>query len=168
MSLPATATRVRFAMPSSFATSRALNRAARRRRERRLLPIVLAYLPVPVAGALLSIAWGVGATPASGAADLPLQGTALAPPLFLPVILVGAAVMARRAGAVGTVGLAWCTLVGAAFLAGSTLNLLSNLAAGGAAGVPAPLVVALAIIHLVLAVTLLWNAVPALVARFGR
>ena len=30
---------------------------------RQLLPIVLAYLPVPVIGAALSVVWNVGATP---------------------------------------------------------------------------------------------------------
>ena len=39
-------------------------------REHRLLPIALAYLPVPVVGAVLSIVWGVGATPDGGPADL--------------------------------------------------------------------------------------------------
>jgi hypothetical protein len=129
---------------------------------------VLAYAPVPVAGALLSIAWNVGATPTSGAADLPLRGTALAPPLFLPLALLGAAAAARRPGAIGMAGVAVCALVGAAFLGGSTLNVPNDLAAGQAAGTPAALTIALAIVHCALAITLLWHALPALIARFRR
>ena len=160
MSLVAAASRT--LAPVSFTA------AAKRDRERRLLPIVLTYLPVPAAGALLSIAWGVGATPVSGAADLPIQGTALAPPLFLPLFVAGAAAAARREGWPGTVGLALCSLVGTAFLAGSTLNLPNDLAAGSAAAVPAPLIVTLAGIHIALAIALLWHALPALVMRFRR
>ena len=44
---------------------------------RNLLPIVLAYLPVPIAGAVLSARWGVGATPEGGPGDMVLRGTAL-------------------------------------------------------------------------------------------
>jgi hypothetical protein len=137
-------------------------------RERRLLPLVRAYAPVPALGALLSIAWDVGASPTGGAEDLLFRGTALAPPLFLPVALAGAAAAARRPGATGAVGVAVCALVGAAFLGGSTLNLPNDLAAAAAAGTPVPLTIALAIVHSVLAIALLWHAVPALLARLRR
>jgi hypothetical protein len=59
---------------------------------RSLLPIVLAYLPVPIAGAILSAAWNVGASPEGGASDMFLRGTALTPPLFLPVVLLAGAI----------------------------------------------------------------------------
>jgi hypothetical protein len=134
-------------------------------RERRLLPIVLAYAPVPAIGALLSIAWHVGASPTGGPDDVLFRGTALAPPLFLPVALAAGAVAARRSGAAGAVGVAVCALVGAAFLGGSTFNLPNDLAAAAAAGAPAPLTIALAIVHGTLALALLWHAVPALLAR---
>ena len=132
---------------------------------RRLLPIVLAYLPVPIAGAALSIAWGVGASPEGGPADLPFSGTALAPPLFLPVLLVGAAALARRPGTAGRVGAAVVSLVATAFLAGSTLNLPNDFAAAESAGTPIALSATLAVVHIVLSVALLANALPTVLGR---
>ena len=52
--------------------------APERRAERGLLPLVLAYVPVPVVGAILSVVWDVGATPGRTAVDLPLRGSPLA------------------------------------------------------------------------------------------
>ena len=65
---------------------------------RRLLPIVTAYLPVPVAGAVLSARLQVGASPEGGPGDMLLRGTALTPPLFLPVALLAGAATARSDG----------------------------------------------------------------------
>jgi hypothetical protein len=131
----------------------------------RLLPIVAAYLPVAVAGAVLSAAWRVGATPDGRPSDMFLRGTALTPPLFLPAILVGAAATARDPRPRGRVAAAVVSLVGAAFLAGSTLNLPTDVAAARAAGTPVPLTLALAAIHATLAVTLLAHAGPRAIGR---
>lgn len=135
--------------------------------ERRLLPIVLAYLPVPIVGAILSAAWNVGASPEGGAGDMFLRGTALTPPLFLPAILVGGAFAARRGGLIGRVGTGLVSLVSAAFLAGSTFNLPNDFAAADAAGSPLALTAGLAVVHIALSLALLYNALPALVRRNG-
>lgn len=132
---------------------------------RRLLPVVLVYLPVPIIGAVLSATWNVGASPEGGAADMFLLGTALTPPLFLPAILVAAAYAARRDGLTGRIGAGFASLVAVAFAAGSTANLANDFAAAEAAGTPLVLTAAMAAIHLVLAVTVLYNALPAV---FGR
>jgi len=132
---------------------------------RNLLPIVVAYLPVPIAGALLSAAWNVGATPEGSPSDMYLRGTALTPPLFLPVVLLGGAALAREAGAPGRVGAGMVTLVGVAFLAGSTLNLPNDLAAAKSARTPVGLTAGLAAIHAALSIALLYNALPRLSSR---
>jgi hypothetical protein len=132
---------------------------------RNLLPIVLAYLPVPIGGAVLSARWGVGATPEGGPGDMVLRGTALTPPLFLPAILVAGAAAARRDGAAGRIGAGLVSLVGAAFMAGSTANLPNDFAAARAAGTPRALTAALAAVHLALSLALLANALPRV---FGR
>ena len=126
----------------------------------RLLPIAIAYLPVPLTGAALSARWGVGASPGGGPRDMVLRGTALTPPLFLPAALVGAAAASRSDGRTGRAGAAIVTLVGAAFLAGSTANLPNDLAAARAAGSPARLTTGLAAVHLALALALLAHALP--------
>jgi hypothetical protein len=132
---------------------------------RNLLPIVAAYLPVPIAGALLSAAWKVGATPEGSANDMYLRGTALTPPLFLPVLLLAGAALARQPGAPGRVGAGMVTLVGVAFLAGSTLNIPNDLAAAKSARTPVALTAGLAAIHVALSIALLYNAVPRLSSR---
>lgn len=132
---------------------------------RRLLPIALAYLPVPLAGAALSARWHVGASPEGGPRDMVLRGTALTPPLFLPLLLVAGAAAARGDGAVGRAGAGVVALVGAAFLAGSTANLPNDLAAADAAGSPRGLTAGLAAVHLALALALLAHAVPRAVRR---
>jgi hypothetical protein len=132
---------------------------------RNLLPIVLAYLPVPIAGAVLSARWGVGATPEGGPGDMVLRGTALTPPLFLPPILLAGAAAARRDGATGRIGAGLVSLVGAAFMAGSTANLPNDFAAARAAGTPRALTAVLAAVHLALSLALLANSLPRL---FGR
>ena len=129
---------------------------------RNLLPIVVAYLPVPIAGAVLSARWGVGASPEGGPGDMVLRGTALTPPLFLPVLLVAGAAAARREGAAGRAGAGVVSLVGAAFMAGSTANLPNDFAAAKSAGTPRALTASLAAVHLALSIALLANALPRL------
>lgn len=129
---------------------------------RNLLPLVVDYLPVPIAGAVLSARWKVGASPEGGPRDMVLRGTALTPPLFLPVLLLGAAAVAPREGSIGRVGAAVVALVGTAFLAGSTANLPNDFKAADAAGTPRCLTAALAAIHVVFALALLANIAPSL------
>lgn len=132
---------------------------------RNLLPIVVGYLPVPIVGAVLSALWDVGATPEGGAGDMFLRGTALTPPLFLPVVLVVGAAVARRSGTSGRVGAGLVALVAVAFLAGSTANLPNDFAAAESAGTPLLFTAGLAAVHVALAVALLYNAVPRLRGR---
>jgi hypothetical protein len=132
---------------------------------RALLPIVLAYLPVPVIGALLSAAWDVGASPEGGPEDMVLRGTALTPPLFLPAALVVAAAAAAGDGRAGRVGAGVASAVGAAFVAGSTANLPNDFRAAKAAGSPRALTAALAAIHLGLGLALLFHALPRALGR---
>lgn len=132
---------------------------------RKLFPVVLAYLPVPIVGAILSVLWNVGATPEGSASDMFLRGTALTPPLFLPAILVAAAVASGRGGRTGRIASAVVSLIALAFLAGSTANLPADFAAADSAGTPLALTAGLAAIHLALSITLLYNAVP---TAFGR
>jgi hypothetical protein len=91
-----------------------------------------------------------------------LRGTALTPPLFLPVVLLAGAAAARREGKSGRVGAGAVSLVATAFLAGSTANLPNDFAAARAAGTPVALTAALAAVHAALAAALLFNAVPRL------
>jgi hypothetical protein len=132
---------------------------------RNLLPIVAAYLPVPIVGAILSAIWDVGASPEGGADDMFLRGTALTPPLFLPALLLAGAALARHPGASGRAGAGIVSLVGFAFLAGSTANLPNDFAAAESAGSPRALTAGLAAAHLALSVALLYNAVPRLLGR---
>jgi hypothetical protein len=132
---------------------------------RNLLPIVIAYLPVPVIGAGLSALWNVGASPEGGAGDMFLRGTALTPPLFLPAVLVAGAAAARREGTTGRIGAGIVTLVSVAFLGGSTANLPNDFDAARAAGTPLGLTAGLALVHVGLSLALLFNALP---RPFGR
>ena len=132
---------------------------------KRLLPIVLAYLPVPLMGAWLSARWDVGASPEGGAGDMFLRGTALTPPLFLPVILAAAAGTARDPRGRGRIAAGLVSLVALAFLAGSTLNLPNDFKAAEARGTPKALTAVLAVIHAGLAVALLLNAAPRALGR---
>ena len=129
---------------------------------RSLLPIVVAYLPVPIVGAVLSARWRVGASPDGGPGDMVLRGTALTPPLFLPAALLIAANAARDPGRRGRAGAGVVSLVATAFLAGSTANLPNDFRAADAAGTPRSLTASLAAIHATLAVALLANALPRL------
>ena len=129
---------------------------------RNLLPIVVAYLPIPIVGAVLSARWNVGASPTGAPSDMFLRGTALTPPLFLPVVLLAGSVAARGEGTTARVGAGAVTLVAAAFLAGSTANLPNDFAAAESAGTPRRLTAGLAAIHLALSIALLYNALPRL------
>jgi len=132
---------------------------------RNLLPIVAAYLPVPIVGAVLSALWNVGASPEGGAGDMFLRGSALTPPLFLPVVLLAGTAAARIEGTPGRIGAGLVSLVAVAFLGGSTANLPNDFAAARSAGTPLALTLGLAAVHLGLAVALLFNAVPRLRGR---
>ena len=132
---------------------------------RHLLPIVAAYLPVPVIGAVLSAAWDVGASPEGGPSDMVLRGTALTPPLFLPVVLLGAAAAAPSEGRRGRIAAGLVSAVACAFLAGSTANLPNDFKAADAARTPRGLTAVLAAVHASLAVALLVHAVPTLRGR---
>ena len=132
---------------------------------RNLLPIVAAYLPVPLVGAALSARWNVGASPDGGPQDMFLRGTALTPPLFLPAVLVLGSVAARDDGARGRVGAGTVALVAGLFLAGSTANLPNDFAAAKAACTPRSLTAALAAVHVALSAALLYNALPRLLGR---
>ena len=130
--------------------------------ERRLLPIVLAYLPVPIIGAILSAVWDVGASPEDGSGDMFLRGTALTPPLILPAILIVAAASARRPEGTGRVAAGLVSLVSIAFLGGSTFNLPNDFAAAESADTPLALTAVPAAVHIGLSVSLLYNALPRL------
>jgi hypothetical protein len=132
---------------------------------RNLLPIVLAYLPVPIVGASLSALWDVGASPEGGAGDMFLRGTAVTPPLFLPVVLLAGSALARDDRTRGRVGAGLVSLVAVAFLGGSTANLPNDFAAAESAGTPLGLTLGLAAVHLALSLSLLFNAVPRLRGR---
>ena len=132
---------------------------------RHLLPIVAAYLPVPIAGAGLSAIWNVGASPDGGAGDMFLRGTALTPPLFLPALLVAGATAARSDGPAGRVGAGAVSLISVAFLAGSTANLPNDFAAAESAGTPLALTAGLAGVHIAVSIALLANALPRLFRR---
>jgi len=132
---------------------------------RNLLPIVGAYIPVPLAGAVLSALWDVGASPEGGAGDMFLRGTAVTPPLFLPVVLLAGAAAARGHGRAARVGAGAVSLVATAFLAGSTANLPNDFAAAESAGTPLALTAALAGVHIALSIALLFNALPTVLGR---
>jgi hypothetical protein len=94
-----------------------------------------------------------------------LRGTALTPPLFLPLLLVIGAGAARGGGAMGRAGAGVVSLVSVLFLAGSTANLPNDFAAAESAGTPLALTAGLAAVHIALSVTLLGNALPRLLGR---
>lgn len=125
--------------------------------ERRMLRLGVGYAPLAAAGAWLSLRYGVGAVPGGDPGqDLVLRGTGLAPPLFLPMALVGAAGLSRRRDGVGAAATVVVGLVGLAFTAGSTLNLPNDVAAARDAGSPVGLTVGFAAFH--------WLFGPALAA----
>ena len=116
--------------------------------EARLRRLAVVYLPVFCAGVWLSLRHGVGARPGGDPAqDLPFRGTAFAPPLYLPIALVGAAAFSARGDALGTSATAVAALIGLAFTAGTTLNLRNDIAATRAAGASVNLTVGIAAFH---------------------
>jgi hypothetical protein len=137
--------------------------------ERRLLRLATAYAPVATGGAWLSLRYRVGALPGGDPArDLALRGTALAPPLFLPVALLGAAALSRRRDGLGIVATVVAGLVGLAFTAGSTLNLPNDIAAARDAGSPVELTVGFAAFHWLLGPALSGSSLLALRSRHRR
>lgn len=137
-------------------------------RRQRLLPLAIAYLPVVTVGAALSFAYGVGAHPGGDPAkDLLFRGTALAPPLFLPAALLGAAGLARTDGWPAAAGSGVVGVVGLAFLAGTTLNLPNDLDAARAAGSPVGVTIGIAVVHWLVGLGLARAGVLAMKGRPG-
>ena len=121
------------------------------------------YAPLAAGGAWLSLRYGVGALPGGDPArDLAFRGTGLAPPLFLPVALLGAAALSRRRDGVGAVATVLAGLVGLAFTAGSTMNLPNDIAAARDAGSPVAWTVGFAAFHWLFGPTLVASAALAL------
>ncbi|HUG86586.1 MAG TPA: hypothetical protein VMM13_18605 [Euzebya sp.] len=114
----------------------------------RLRRVAAAYAPVLGVGVVLSLRNGVGAHPGGDPArDLAFRGTGLAPPLFLPAALLGAAVLSGRRDAVGIAATVVAGLVGLAFTAGTTFNLANDVTATRAAGSPVGQTVGIAALH---------------------
>ena len=123
--------------------------------EERLKRIVPSYIPVAVAGAVATFADDVGAHPGSSARDdIVFRGSPLAPPLFMPVTLLGAGYLAAKRGPVGVVATAVMGLVGLGFIGGTTFNLPNDLDAARDAGSPVWASCLVAAIHLPLGVAL--------------
>ena len=134
--------------------------------ERRMLRLGVGYAPLAAGGAWLSLRYGVGALPGGDPTqDLVLRGTGLAPPLFLPVVLIGAAALSRRRDRAGAAATAVVGLVGAAFTAGSTLNLPNDVAAARDAGSPVGLTVGFAAFHWIFGPALAGSSLLALRQR---
>ena len=136
------------------------------RHERRLVRLAVMSAPLAAGGAWLSLRFGVGALPGGDPArDLAFRGTGLAPPLFLPVLLISAAGLSRRRDTTGAVATALAGLVGVAFTAGSTINLPNDVAAARDAGSPVALTVGFAVLHWFLGPALASSAWLALRSR---
>jgi hypothetical protein len=137
---------------------------------RRLLPLTLAYAVYTLATVPVSLSYDVGAHPGGRAvADMPLKGTGVSPPLFLPVLLVLGALLARRSHRRSAVaGAALDTLVGLAILGGSTVNVPNDLKAVRAAGAPTWITYASAGTSAVLALTIVIHAVAAVGSQVRR
>lgn len=113
---------------------------------RRLLAITAVYLVLALVGGVLSVVYDVAAEPGGEPADdLPVRGTAFAPPLFLPVALVLGAAAARSRGWLSVVGAVAVGLVGIAFFLGGTVNLPNDIDAARAAGSPTAVAVVWAV-----------------------
>jgi hypothetical protein len=114
---------------------------------RRLVVIAGVYVVLAIIGAVLSLAYDVGAEPGGDPADdLAFRGTALATPLFLPIVLIVAAALARTRGWAGVIGAAAVGLVGVAFFLGGIFNLPNDLDAARAAGSPTALTIAFGVV----------------------
>jgi hypothetical protein len=113
----------------------------------RLVVIAGVYVVLAIIGAVLSLAYDVGAEPGDDPADdLAFRGTALAAPLFLPIVLIVAAALARTRGWAGVIGAAAVGLVGVAFFLGGIFNLPNDLDAARAAGSPTALTIAFGVV----------------------
>ncbi len=88
------------------------------------------------------------------------------PPLFLPVALIAAAVLARARTWPGVVGAALVGLVGIAFL-GGTFNLPNDIDAARAAGSPVELTIASGVLAAIFGLAFAALAAAELVARVG-
>jgi hypothetical protein len=137
--------------------------------ERRLLRLAAMYAPLAAGGAWLSLRHGVGALPGGDPArDLAFRGTGLAPPLFLPVVLLAGAALSRRRDRVGLVATVLAGLVGLAFTAGSTFNLPNDIAAARDAGSPVGWTVGFAVFHWAFGPALAVSSALALRGRRGH
>lgn len=116
-------------------------------------------------GLPLTYAFDVGATPEGNASDVWARGSAVAPPMFLPVVLIVGVVLAHRGGVAGRVGLVLAGLVGVAVTLGGSLNLPADLDAARAADSPEWLTIALAPMWVLTAITIAVRAFGGLRSR---
>jgi hypothetical protein len=136
---------------------------------RRLLWIAAAYVLVATAGAVLSLVYDVGAEPGGDAGeDLAFRGTGLAPPMFVPVVLLAAAALARAPRWPGGIGTAVVGVLGVALLLGGTFNLPNDLDAARAAGSPTELTIAAGALAAMFGLILVVLATAELLARLRR
>jgi hypothetical protein len=118
---------------------------------------------------VLSFVYDVGAEPGGDPADdLAFRGTGLAAPLFLPVVLVAAAVLARARTWLGAIGSAIVGLVGVAFSLGGIFNLPNDLDAARAAGSPTGLTIAFGVVTAIFGLAFAALGGAELVVRFRR
>jgi hypothetical protein len=118
---------------------------------------------------VLSFVYDVGAEPGGDPADdLAFRGTGLAAPLFLPVVLVAAAVLARARTWFGAIGSAIIGLVGVAFFLGGIFNLPNDLDAARAAGSPTGLTIAFGVVTAIFGLAFAALGGAGLVVRFRR
>jgi hypothetical protein len=118
---------------------------------------------------VLSFVYDVGAEPGGDPADdLAFRGTGLAAPLFLPVVLVAAAVLARARTWLGAIGSAIVGLVGVEFFLGGIFNLPNDLVPARAAGSPTGLTIAFGVVTAIFGLAFAALGGVELVARFGR
>lgn len=118
---------------------------------------------------MLSFVYDVGAEPGGDPADdLAFRGTGLAAPLFLPVVLVAAAVLARARTWLGAIGSAIVGLVGVAFFLGGIFNLPNDLDAARAAGSPTGFTIAFGVVTAIFGLAFAALGGAELVVRFRR
>ena len=118
---------------------------------------------------MLSFVYDVGAEPGGDPADdLAFRGTGLAAPLFLPVVLVAAAVLARARTWLGAIGSAIVGLVGVAFFLGGIFNLPNDLDAARAAGSPTGLTIAFGVVTAIFGLAFAALGGAEVVVRFRR
>jgi hypothetical protein len=118
---------------------------------------------------VLSFVYDVGAEPGGDPADdLAFRGTGLAAPLFLPVVLVAAAVLARARTWFGAIGSAIIGLVGVAFFLGGIFNLPNDLDAARGAGSPTGFTIAFGVVTAIFGLAFAALGGAELVVRFRR